>query len=166
MPPSIDQHKNILNQPAVGLNVMRELSEGSTKASHIIHKYVASSGLHSPLKLRARNKPFHGISASMVHPRRLNDIGVSRCVIHKRADFGKNLWNSVIARSLFRVRSYKDVAFRKPGCCTIDWLQGKGQDKAERRPDITSLCRDIRRMLLEFLVRFKQVQRRYVTGHR
>ena len=32
--------------------------------------------------------------------------------------------------------------------------------------DVTSLCCDIRRMLLEFFVSFKQVQRRYVTWHR
>ena len=69
MPSSIDQHKNILNQPTVCLNVMRELSKGSTKARHIIDKDVATTGFHSALKLRAGNKPFHRISAGMVHPR-------------------------------------------------------------------------------------------------
>ncbi len=123
MPSSIDQHKNILNQPPVGLNVMRELSKGSTKARYIIHKDVASTRFHSALKLRAENKPLHGISASMVHPRRLNNIGVSACLVDKRADLGKNLWNSVVTSSLFCVWRDKNVFFCKPCGRAIDRCQ-------------------------------------------
>lgn len=154
----VHEHKNILDQTTMRLDVVRKLCQCPAKAGDIVDQHIAPSGLHYTFKRRPGDQSLHGVCTGMVHLGRLDDV----LVCHSPADdcgyFGQYLRNGVVAAGFLCMRGNKDAIGSKALTFFINVGNSKVTHQIQGRMYITRFGFDICSVLLDCLVGIKQMQ--------